>query len=225
MRYLIINTKNYLKATGDRLDLLFSSIEKSHANRVRILVAVPAFDLRNLYSKFGDVKLLTQHLDDAGVGSTTGWLVPEIARLDGASGSILNHSEHRISLGSISKLTDRLRELRMTSVVCARSVAEVSKIAPLAPDFIAIEPPELIGTGRAVSKYSPMVISRSAAAMKNALPRNAKTKLLCGAGIVSGEDVARAIELGSDGVLVASGVVLAKNVNSALADLLIGFSK
>ncbi len=208
---------------GDRLDLLCSFIEKGHANRVRILVAVPAFDLRNLYSKFG-VKLLTQHLDDVAVGSTTGWLVPEVAHLSGATGSILNHSEHRISLGSISILISRLRELRMTSVVCARSVAEVTKIAPLVPDFIAIEPPELIGTGRSVSKYSPTVISRSATAMKNALPRNAKTKLLCGAGIISGEDVTKAIALGSDGVLVASGVVLAKNVKIALADLLSGFN-
>ena len=37
------------------------------------------------------------------------------------------------------------------------------------------------------------------------------TKLLCGAGIVTTEDVKRAIELGSHGILVASGIVKSRN--------------
>ena len=39
------------------------------------------------------------------------------------------------------------------------------------------------------------------------------TKLLCGAGIVTAEDVERAIELGSHGILVASGIVKSRNWN------------
>jgi triosephosphate isomerase len=37
------------------------------------------------------------------------------------------------------------------------------------------------------------------------------TKLLCGAGIVTTDDVKRAIELGSRGILVASGIVKSRN--------------
>lgn len=190
---------------------------------MRIYIAVPAFDLGDLKRRFG-VNLLTQHLDDTKTGSSTGWLAPEIAKLEGARGSILNHSEHRLNLATITNLVDKTRELRMTSIVCARTAAEVSRYASVAPDFIAIEPPELIGTGKSVSKYSPSIISRSRAALKKASAPDRRTRLLCGAGIVNGDDVRRAIELGSDGVLVASGVVLAENRRHALSELLRGFA-
>ncbi len=45
-----------------------------------------------------------------------------------------------------------------------------------------------------------------------------KTKLLCGAGIVSGEDVGKAIQLGSKGILVASGIVKARNWNKIIEE-------
>ena len=49
----------------------------------------------------------------------------------------------------------------MTSVVCAKTPDEVANIAKFDPDFIAIEPPELIGSGKSVSKHKPSVITRS----------------------------------------------------------------
>jgi triosephosphate isomerase len=96
----------------------------------------------------------------------------------------------------------------MISVVCVKDVAEAKKYAKLNPDYIAIEPPELIGSGKAVSKEKPELITKSADAVNSA--KN-KTKLLCGAGIVSGQDVTKALELGSKGILVASGIIKAKN--------------
>ena len=88
----------------------------------------------------------------------------------------------------------------MISILCVKDVAEVKKYVKLNPDYIAIEPPELIGSGKAVSKEKPELIAKAASIVNNS--KN-KTKLLCGAGIVSGEDVAKAIELGSKGILVA----------------------
>ena len=96
----------------------------------------------------------------------------------------------------------------MTSGVCVKNVAEAKKYARFNPDYIAIEPPELIGSGKAVSKERPELITKAASAVKMA--KNS-TKLLCGAGIVSGEDVSKSIQLGSKGILVASGIVKAKN--------------
>ncbi|KAG2471815.1 MAG: Triosephosphate isomerase [Nitrosopumilales archaeon] len=96
----------------------------------------------------------------------------------------------------------------MTSVVCVKNVAEAKKYARFNPDYIAIEPPELIGSGKAVSKERPDLITKAVSAVKMA--KNS-TKLLCGAGIVSGEDVSKSIQLGSNGILVASGIVKAKN--------------
>ena len=109
----------------------------------------------------------------------------------------------------------KLKELKMTSILCVKNVADVKKYVKLNPDYIAIEPPELIGSGKAVSKEKPDLISKAAEAVKNA--KN-NTKLLCGAGIVSGEDVSKAIELGSKGILVASGIVKSKNWNSIMSE-------
>lgn len=211
-----------MQASGKKLERLCAFLEGYSKGRIKIFLAVPAFDLRYLKSKYRKVELLTQHLDDSKSGSSTGALVPDIAKTAGASGSILNHSEHPLKMVNLANLVARLREQGMISIVCANSVQRVSSIAAFGPDFIAIEPPELIGTGRAVSNYSPAIIARSRDALESMRSQNSKTKLLCGAGIVNGQDARRAIELGSEGVLVASGVVLAKSPKRAIDDLLRG---
>jgi len=43
--------------------------------------------------------------------------------------------------------------------------------------------------------------------------------VLCGAGVKTGKDVKRALELGAVGVLLASGVVKSKDPKKALQDL------
>jgi triosephosphate isomerase len=43
--------------------------------------------------------------------------------------------------------------------------------------------------------------------------------VLCGAGVKNGRDVRKAVELGASGVLLASGVVKAKEPRMVLADL------
>ncbi len=152
--------------------------------------------------------ILAQHTDNVKIGSTTGFVIPELLKKSKISGSLINHSEHRIPSKDIEELVKRLRQLKMISIVCVRDVSEATKYAKLNPDYIAIEPPELIGSGKAVSTEQPELITKSVQAVKNA--KNS-TKLLCGAGIVSGQDVRKAIELGSSGILVASGIVKAKN--------------
>ena len=103
----------------------------------------------------------------------------------------------------------------MISILCVKDVAEARRYAKINPDYIAIEPPELIGSGKAVSTEKPELITKAAVAVKSA--RN-KTKLLCGAGIVSGEDVSKAVELGSKGILVASGIVKSKNWDKIMSE-------
>ncbi|NHI02492.1 Triosephosphate isomerase [Candidatus Nitrosotalea sp. TS] len=110
----------------------------------------------------------------------------------------------------------------MTSVVCVKDVNEAKKYAKLNPDYIAIEPPELIGSGKAVSKERPEIITNSVKAVKDA--KNS-TKLLCGAGIVTGDDVSKALELGANGILVASGIVKAKNWEKTIGEFAQAFTK
>ena len=203
----IINCKNYEEIAGGKI-IEFVKIAEKISKKYKIKIAVaPPQHLIGLVAN-SSIPILAQHVDNSNVGSTTGFMIPELLKKSKVSGSLINHSEHRISSDEISKLVLKLRELKMISVVCVKDVAEAKKYAKLNPDYIAIEPPELIGSGKAVSKEKPELITKSADAVNSA--KN-KTKLLCGAGIVSGQDVTKALELGSKGILVASGIIKAKN--------------
>jgi len=217
----IINFKNYEEISGAKALKLAKIAEKvSKKYRIKIAVVPPQHLLTEIARC--PIPVLAQHLDTANIGSTTGFMVPEIVKKSLVKGSLINHSEHRIPAKQIRELVLRLKKLGMISVVCVKDVSEVRKYAKLNPDYIAIEPPELIGTGKAVSKERPEVITRSVSAVKQA--RNS-TKLLCGAGIVSGEDVAKAIQLGAKGILVASGIVKAKNWTCAVEEFARAISK
>ena len=215
-KLLIVNLKNYSEVAGSySIKLAMAAERVVPPSRVKIVVAPSAGSLAYVANAVS-ISVFAQHLDDSQIGSTTGFNVPEIAKSYGVSGSLINHSEHRISLSTISHLVERLRNLKMISVVCARTPREVMKLATFAPDYIAIEPPELIGSGVAVSKAKPSVITRSVDAVNRVNP---DVSVICGAGIVSAEDVSAAINLGSKGILVASGVVKAKNWGVKIREL------
>ena len=210
----VINCKNYEEIAGDKIIRFVKTAEKvSKKYKVRIAIAPPQH-LIGLVAN-SSIPILAQHVDNSKIGSTTGFVIPELLKKSKVKGSLINHSEHRISSKDIQKLVLKLRELKMISIVCVKDVAEARKYAKLNPDYIAIEPPELIGSGKAVSKERPELITKAAMTIKNA--KN-KTKLLCGAGIVSGEDVAKASELGARGVLVASGIVKYKDWNKIMSE-------
>jgi len=203
----IINCKNYDEVSGEKITKLVKTAQSiSRKYGIKIAVAPPQHLLSQVASS--RIPILAQHVDDSKVGSTTGFMIPELLKKSKVKGSLINHSEHRISSKEIEHLVKRLRKLRMISVVCVKNVAEALKYAKINPNYIAIEPPELIGSGKAVSKERPELITRAAIAVKSA--KN-QTKLLCGAGIVSGEDVKQSMILGSKGILVASGIIKAKN--------------
>jgi triosephosphate isomerase len=166
------------------------------------------------------IPVFCQHVDDAEAGQSTGFFVPDLAKSFGASGSLLNHSEHRLDHKTIDSLIQRLSELNMTSVVCARTSSEAADLAKLSPSFIAIEPPDLIGSGRAVSKETPKTISDS---VKLVSEYSKSTKVICGAGIVDKSDVLSALNLGVKGILVASGIIKANCWYEKISELGSGF--
>ena len=210
----VINCKNYEEISGDKIIKFVKIAEKvSKKYKVKIAIAPPQHLIALVANS--SIPILAQHIDDSKVGSTTGFVIPELLKKSKVSGSLINHSEHRISSKEIVKLVSKLKKLKMISVLCVKNVSEARKYAKLNPNYIAIEPPELIGSGKAVSKEKPGLIIKAADAVKSA--KN-NTRLLCGAGIVSGEDVSKASELGSKGILVASGIIKAKNWDKVISE-------
>lgn len=208
---LILNYKNYEIIGSLGLELARIAERVAKELNKEIIIAPPQPLLAYIANNVS-IKVYSQHLDNVKPGSTTGFVVPEIVKACNVKGSLLNHSEHRIKVKDISMLIERLRNLGMVSVVCARTSSEVKRLARFKPDYIAIEPPELIGSGMAVSKVNPDLI-------KESIKEASDTKVICGAGIVNGSDVKAAIELGSKGVLIASGIINAKDWYSKIYEL------
>lgn len=215
-RPLIINFKNYEEASAASSVRLARAAQKvAKAMKVEIVVAPPQPALA-LVAESVEIPVFCQHVDSEKVGSSTGFFIPEVAKSYGAVGSLINHSEHRIEVKSIAAIVERMRKLKMISVVCARTPHEVMEMSVFQPDYVAIEPPELIGSGRAVSKENPAIITRSIEAAGN------RSKVICGAGITDMSDVKAALKLGSKGILVASGVVKAESWANKITELASG---
>jgi triosephosphate isomerase len=220
---LILNFKNYHEIEGQKGIELARSVQKvseSFGGSIQLVVAPPQPALA-LVKQNVNIPVFAQHLDYAEAGSTTGYFIPEMVRSFGAQGSLLNHSEHRIDkLDTVQGLVNRLRSLQMVSVVCARTPSEVSTLARFEPDYIAIEPPELIGSGRAVSKENPSIVTDS---INAAAKMSQNARVICGAGITDANDVISALKLGAVGILVASGIIKATSWIDKITELASGF--
>ncbi len=213
---LVLNFKNYAEALGDGSVRLAKAAEAvSERTGVETVVAPPAPMIALVASAVG-LPVFSQSVAGETGEKTTGAVLPEAVKASGARGTILNHSESRLSVSDIGRLVPRLSKLSLQSCLCARSAPESARLAGLGSTYLAVEPPELIGTGVAVSKARPDLISRTARLVRES---GYSGKLLCGAGIVTGKDVSRAIELGAQGVMVSSSVVKAKDWELKLEEL------
>ena len=212
---IIINFKTYLEATDEKAVELAKKAEKvSLETKVSIGVAPQFTDIANI-AKAVSIPVFAQHIDPIQPGSHTGHLLAESVKEAGAMGTLINHSERQLKLSDIDAVIKITREKGLVSVVCANNPAISASVATLKPEIIAIEPPELIGTGIPVSKAKPEVITDT---IKLVREINKKVVILCGAGISRGEDVKAALRLGTQGVLVASGIVKAKDPYTILRE-------
>jgi len=212
---ILVNFKTYLESTGEKALELAEKAEKiSRKTDVCIGLAPQYTDIAPLAKKVS-IPIFAQHIDPIKPGSFTGHILPEAVKKAGAVGTLINHSERRLKLAEIDAAIRRSRELGLVPVVCTNNANVSVSAATLKPDFIAIEPPELIGTGIPVSKAKPEIVTDTVKLVKKVNP---EVTILCGAGITKADDVAAALKLGTKGVLVASGIVKAKDPHKVLLE-------
>jgi len=213
---IIVNFKTYLEATGRRaLELAKKCKRVADELGINVAVAPQAVDIAAIASSVS-IPVLAQHVDPYPPGAYTGSVTIEAVKEAGAVGTLVNHSERRLRIDEVDEIVKRAKSAGLEVVVCASTPEVAASLSALKPRLIAIEPPELIGTGRAVSKVRPEVITDTIKLIKQVNP---EVVIICGAGITSGDDVEAALRLGAQGVLVASGVVKAKDQEEALRDL------
>ncbi len=214
--FILVNFKAYAEGSGgNAIKLAKIAEEASLQTGVCIGVAVQPTDIAPVAQQVS-IPVFAEHIDPIKPGSYTGHVLPEAVKEAGAIGTLINHSERRLVLADIEKAVLRAREVDLFTVVCANTAAVSSAVAALKPDSVAIEPPELIGTGIPVSRAKPEVVVETVELIHKVNP---DVMILCGAGITKGDDVAAALRLGTEGIVVASGVVQAKDPKAALLDL------
>jgi triosephosphate isomerase len=210
---IIVNFKTYVESTGQRALQLAKQVEKASKETGACIVVAPQLaDLRKIAESV-EIPVFAQHIDPIKPGNSTGHVLAEAVKEAGAVGTLINHSERQLRLIDIDTTITLCKQQGLTSCACANNPSVSAAIAAMKPDITSVEPPELIGTGISVSKAQPEIITDTVKLVRQINP---KMKILCGAGIGTAEDVSIALNLGTQGVLVASGIVKAKDPYSVL---------
>jgi triosephosphate isomerase (TIM) len=217
---IFVNFKTYLEGSGENAKKLALIMEQvSSESQIKLIPVVQAGDVREIVQTV-KLEVWVQHVDLEEYGAHTGATLPESVMEDGATGTFLNHSEHRFeSFEALQKANARAKSVGLKTLIFAGNTAQLISIVSLNPDFVSYEPPELVGsTSTSVSKEKPEIISEAVEiAKKKSLP------LIVGAGIKSEEDVRKSLELGASGFAIAKSIVTSANPKEELLNLIKGY--
>lgn len=202
----VINLKTYQQ--GEKAVKIAKEIEKVDKN---IIIGVEASDIYDI-SRKTKLKVYAQHVEYFEPGRNTGYVLPESVKKNGAVGTFLNHSEHKLSFEVLKRTVIRCKKIGLKTLVFASTLKEAEKIQSLKPDYLVIEPPELVAGKKSVSKEKPELIKT----INNKL----KMKFLVGAGINTREDIRIAMKLGASGVAFSSVITTAKEPGKKLKEMM-----
>jgi len=210
---IFVNFKTYKQGTGQgAIELAKICQQVAKETSVKIFPVVQAVDIYRVAKEVG-IEAWSQHVDDVEYGPNTGQILPEAIKAAGAAGTILNHSENKLPVEVVNKIVTRCQQLALKTLVCCENLSEGKELAAAKPDFLAYEPPELIGSQMAsVAAVRPEVV-------KSFTNQITQVPILVGAGIHSQEDVQKSLESEAKGILVASDIVLAVDSQKELLEL------
>ena len=213
---IAVNFKTYKESTGEQGLILARELERASKElEVSVILVVQPTDLYRI-SKEVSLPVYSEHVDPISYGAHTGSILAESLKENNAVGVLLNHSEDRFRIDKLEESIKRSKEIGLKTMVCATDSLAAKAVAAFNPDFVAVEPPELIGGDISVSTSNPKIVRDSVANVKKVNPN---IIVLCGAGSKTNNDFRKALQLGASGVLIASGIVLSKDPYTALKEL------
>ncbi|MCF7866749.1 triose-phosphate isomerase [Candidatus Woesearchaeota archaeon] len=215
---LVINIKAYHESTGkNALKIALAAEKAAKETGKAIALCVQTTDIRMIASKV-NIPILAQHIDEYEPGAHTGSTTAEAIIEAGAVGTLINHSEKQLPEETIEKIMKQTNKYGLFSIICVKTPKEAAELSLLDPNYIAIEPPELIGTGKSISTAEPKVIDKTI----KLVTQVSKTPVICGAGVSNKKDVQESIKHGVKGVLLASAVAKHPNPYEKIMELLEG---
>ena len=199
-----IGPKSYLYG-DDIMELALAADAASEKYDVDVIFTCPVVDIRRVSEATKRLHVFAPHMDPICPGRGLADILPESLVAAGAEGVMLNHVEKPLYFKVLAETIKRADEVGLTTIVCADSMADASRIAGLHPDIIVAEPSELIGTGVSVG---PEYVSAATDSVKKV---DESILVLTAAGIAGGEDVYNTIMAGADATGSSSGVAKAAN--------------
>lgn len=208
-----IGPKSYLYGQ-DVIDLAIAADKASEKYGVDIIFTTPIVEIARVKAATKHIHVFAPHMDPIVPGRGLADILPESLVAAGAEGVMLNHVEKPVTFEVLAQTIDRANEVGLTTIVCADSMADASKIATLHPDIIVAEPSELIGTGVSVG---PEYVAAATECVKKV---DENILVLTAAGIANGTDVYNTIIAGADATGSSSGVAKAAD-RAAMVDEMI----
>lgn len=212
---IFLSLKTYKESSGDQVIKLCQKAKQvAQQTNVKIMIGAQPFDIRRIKKEVG-IEVWAQHLDPIDPGRHFGWLSPYSAKLAGATGTMINHAEHAVPFKTIKDIMAKCQTQGLKTLVGTDSIALAKKVIKLKPDYLAFENPDLIAGDVSF-------VDQDADRIKKVIDFT-PMPFFVGAGIKTKEHVIKTVQLGGQGVILSSGVVLAKNQQAALRDLALGF--
>ncbi len=212
---IFLSLKTYKQATGDNVIRLLSSVKKiSKESGIKIIPIAQATDIYRIKKEL-DIEVWGQHIDPIDPGRHMGWISAYSIKEAGASGVIINHSEHKLSQELVEKTVLKAKEYNLKTLVIGQTPEMVLAYDQLQIDFISYEKEDNIETGISMVGSERETIKKLVNAVKH--------PLIIGAGISKKEDIEEVLNLGAKGVILASAFVKAENPEEKLKELVSGF--
>ena len=191
---------------ADALRLALEADRAADELGVAVVFDPQTVDIPAIVAATRHIHVWAQHMDPFRPGRGVGGVLAEALRDAGATGTLLSHSEKRMSLEDIAAAIVRARETGLGTMVFADSPEEAAELAGLGPDIVLAEPPSLIATGQAVGGQMADFVTRTVELVASVDPR---IIVMSGAGVTTADDVATVMRLGLGGTGSSSGILKA----------------
>jgi len=212
---IFLSLKTYKESTGEAAIKLLSCVKKiNEETKVTIIPAVQPTDIYRVKKELG-IEVWAQHIDPIEPGKSMGWLSPYSLKEAGATGVVINHSEHKVSDEIVKQTLEKAKQYNLKTVLIGNSVDMILKFASWQPDYLSYEREDMVGGGVSMLTQETENVKQ--------LVKELKIPLMIGAGISTGEDIKSALALGAKGAILASAFVLASDPEAKLRELAKGF--
>ena len=121
--FILINLKTYRESIGQHAHRIASIAQAVSADSGVLIGIAPSYLDIHPISRHYEIPVFAQHTDGLEPGAHTGTITAEALKQAGAKGSLVNHSERRLTLADIDAAVSALRTAHMVSVVCTNNEA------------------------------------------------------------------------------------------------------